>query len=87
MALSSRQARQLRGIERSLRQSEPGWAAQFEDFTRLSVGEAAGSRAEPCSSTSPTWLALSALASRIGRGLHKVTSPFEGWPDPRWVGL
>jgi len=87
MALSFRQARQLRGIERSLRRSEPGWTAQFEDFSRLSLGKSAGSRAEPCSSTSPIWLLLSALASTIGRGWLTMMSPFEGLPDPRWVGL
>jgi hypothetical protein len=41
VGLSFRQARQLRGIERRLRESEPDMAEMFADFAGISSGEAA----------------------------------------------
>lgn len=63
MELSPCQAWQLRGIERSLRRSEPDMAALLDDFGGLSQADAPGSPAEACSPGNGGWLVLAILGS------------------------
>lgn len=84
MALSFREDWQLRGIERRLRKSEPGMAAELADFARLNAGTAVNGSAETCSAGSwaRRWLGQVARTWMIG------TAVSEGWLDPaRSVGL
>ena len=84
MPLSFRQDRQLRGIERRLRKSDPEMAAMLEDFARLNAVGPAGGSAEAC--TAGGWVRRQ--LSRLAHSWLIGAAMSEGLLDPkRAVGL